>query len=343
MKSVKHKIIGYGELLLRLTPSQHGELIEQSHSLGMSFAGAEANVLADLSNLGHRTQFVSSFPENPIGRKASQFLKQYGIDIQELSWDDKRLGTYFIEHGRSIRGTRVTYDRKNSSVCHHIISKEKWYEIFKDAGYFILTGVTPALSYICRQNILSALQSAKENDVTIVFDLNYRRSLWSGEEAREAFLKILPFVDILIGNVGSAKDVFNISIDKWTDYEDLCAATLTSVKGLQDLGDFDAIAMTMRIQKSASHNLLGGMIVNRETNAYSDLINVDIVDRIGGGDAFTAGIIHGIIRNWEYSQTVKFANACYAATHTLLGDINQFTESELQNIAQGELKGFTKR
>lgn len=340
---MKNLIVGYGELLLRLTPSHHGELIEQSHSLGMSFAGAEANILADLSNLGHSTQFVSSFPDNPIGRKAAQFLKQNGIDVEELNWDQRRMGTYFIEHGHSIRGTRVTYDRKDSSVCYNVVSKEKWEEIFKDASYFMLTGVTPALSANCRQNIQTALQSAKENDVTIVFDLNYRRSLWNGEEARKSFIEILPLVDVLVGNVGSAKDVFNIDINKWTDYEGLCSATLNTVKGLQELGEFDVIGMTMRIQKSASQNLLGGMILHRGIAEFSDPIDVDVVDRIGGGDAFTAGMIHGRIKDWEDSKIVQFSNACYAATHTLSGDINQLTERELLNLAEGQLKGYTKR
>lgn len=340
---MKQKIVGYGELLLRLTPSPRGHLIDQAHSLDMSFAGAEANILADLSLLGHRSQFVSALPNNVIGRKAEQFLKKYGLDTEEINWDDNRLGTYYIEHGHSIRATRVTYDRKDSSVCYFDMNENDWGRILQDASYLILTGVTSALSSICHQNLLKGLKSARNLDVQIVFDLNYRRSLWSRAEAKKAFLDILPYINILVGNVGSAMDVFDIQGQRWSGFDELCDATLRSANELQELGDFDTIAMTMRIQNSASQNTLGGMIINDDGVNCSQAINVNVVDRIGGGDAFVAGLIHGMTTDWKPSKIIEFANACYAATHTIEGDINLLGESELLAIAEGEVKGFTKR
>lgn len=343
MSVVRNKIVGYGELLLRLTPSERGHLIDQAHTLDMSFAGAEANILADLAMLGHHSQFVSSFPENVIGRKAEHFLKSFGVNTDEIHWDNHRLGTYFIEHGQSIRGTRVTYDRKDSSVCHFSLDENEWERILKDARYLVLTGVTSALSPICHENILKGLTCAKDLGVDIVFDLNYRRSLWSHEEAHKAFMDILPFVNILFANVGSAKDVFDIPIMDWNGYEGLCESTLKSANALRGYGDFNAIAMTMRIQKSASQNVLGGLIINNDGEHYSQAIDIDIVDRIGGGDAFVAGAMHGMIHDWMPSKMIQFANACYAATHTLQGDINLMSESDLLAMAEGQLQGFTKR
>lgn len=340
---MKNKIVGYGELLLRLTPSERGHLIEQAHTLNMSFAGAEANILSDLSNLGHDSQFVSAFPNNVIGRKAEQFLKSFGVGTQEIHWDDNRLGSYFIEHGHSIRGTRVTYDRKNSSVCHFVVNENDWDRILKDAHYFILTGVTSALSPICHQNILRGLKCAQKLGLEIIFDLNYRRSLWSREEASKAFLEILPFVNTLVGNIGSANDIFDIEIQEWSDFDELCESTIMAANALREYGNFDTVAMTMRIQKSASMNTLGGLILDYSGVFKSQAIEVGVVDRIGGGDAFAAGLIHGMIKDWDASDIIQFANACYAATHTLEGDINVLSELELLEIAGGQLKGYAKR
>ena len=340
---MSNKVVGYGELLLRLTPHEHGNLIEQSENLKMAFAGAEANILADLSMLGHSTSFVSAFPDNPIGRSAHNFIRRYGVDSKFISFDDGRLGTYYIEHGSSIRGTRVTYDRAGSSVSNKLITEQEWESILENANYFVLTGITPALSQTCRSNIKSALNAANTNGVKVVVDLNYRRKLWDQLEAKKSFLSILPFVDILIANIGSANDVFDIDVGPISDYDSLIKATELAIKGLEEISHFECVAMTMRLQHSASDNQLGGIIKRGNKFYYSASIKTNIVDRLGGGDAFVAGVLHGLINGWGENEIVKFASAAFALTQTLEGDINYMTEQEIMAVANGALKGYVNR
>ena len=335
-------IVGYGELLLRLSPVEHGNLIEQTRALKMDFAGAEANIIADLALLGHSTSFITALPNNPVGRSANHFLQKFGIQTSNIIWDEGRVGAYYIEHGTSIRGTRVTYDRSNSSICNNPISAEQWSNIFENASYFILTGITPALSKICRDTINIALPIAKQKGVKVVFDLNYRRTLWSTAAARTSFESILPFVDILIGNTGSAYDVFGIKTDKIEDYSSLEKASQQAAEELAKLGNFDWIGMTLRLQKSANKNLLGGMI-KKDDFHFSEPLDLRVVDRLGGGDAFAAAMLHGIINNWSVKEIVNFGTAAFGATQTLQGDINYLTEKELLEIANGNVLGYVKR
>ena len=340
---MEKKIVGYGEMLLRLSPAAHGSLIEQSDLLQMSFAGAEANIVADLALLGHQTEFITALPQNPLGRKANQFLQGYGVKTNSVIWDKGRLGSYYIEHGSSIRGTRVTYDRAESSITKNKISDKDWESLLKDASHFIITGVTPALSQICRDNIQAALEIAKSKNVKVVFDLNYRRTLWEKEAAKKSFELILPYVNILIANTGSALDVFGIESPAIKDYETAKSSTQTVTGALNDLGNFEWMAMTIRLQNNANDNELGGMIKKGKNYFFSNSIKTTIVDRLGGGDAFAAAIIHGIIKNWASNDIVNFATAAFAVTQTLQGDINYIPEKELLNIASGSTSGYVQR
>ncbi|MEO6868959.1 MAG: sugar kinase [Ginsengibacter sp.] len=340
---MKQKIVGYGELLLRLSPAAQGSLIEQSELLQMSFAGAEANIIADLALLGHQTGFITALPENPLGRKANQFLQGYGVETNSVIWDKARLGSYYIEHGSSIRGTRVTYDRADSSITKNKISDKDWESLFKNVSHFILTGVTPALSQICRDNIQAALEIAKSKNVKVVFDLNYRRSLWEKEEARKSFESILPYVNILIANTGSAFDVFGIESPAITNYETAKSSTQTVTNALNNLGNFVWIAMTIRLQNNADDNELGGMIKNGKDYFFSNSIKTTIIDRLGGGDAFAAAAIHGIIKGWPANEIINFATAAFALTQTIHGDINYLSEQEIMSTASGDTQGHVKR
>jgi len=340
---MKNKIVGYGEILLRLTPQDHGSLLEHTDTLQFAFAGAEANIIADLAVLNHQTQYVTALPRNPLGKSADRFLKQFGVATDTILWDQGRLGTYYIEHGTSIRGSRVTYDRRNSSITNTDISTKTWETIFEDAGYFILTGITPALSKVCQDTIANALKAAKNLGVKVVFDLNFRRTLWSKQEALRSFSSILPHVAILVGNIGSALDVFDIQTSKITDYESLVSATKEAATGLSNLGDFEALGMTLRLQQNASENILGGMIKNSEGSFFGKELPTRIADRLGGGDAFTAALLHGLINKWKPIEIINFATAAFSFTQTLKGDINYASEQDLLDIASGNTTGHVKR
>jgi 2-dehydro-3-deoxygluconokinase len=339
-----NKIIsGFGELLLRLSPKGHEDLLIQSDTLEMSFAGAEVNILADLSHWGHTTQLISALPKNPLGDKAFMFLKQQGINTKNTVLNQGRMGSYYIEHGTSIRGTQVTYDRKDSSFAQWMLSEKDWEHNLKNSSYFVVTGVSPALSENCRKSLLTGLEIAKRANCRVVFDLNFRRSLWSAESALLSFSEILPFVDVLVGNIGSLNDVFNADIQNENSFEALEENTKKAIDFASRLGNFQTIAMTIRQQMNASQNVLGGMIQHGNHLCSSPSIPVQIKDRLGGGDAFTAGVLHGLISNWKAQETVNFATAAFALTQTLKGDINYLSEKEIRSVSNGNLKGHVKR
>ena len=168
---MRNRVAGFGELLLRLSPQGHEDLIVQSDALEMSFAGAEANMLADLSHWGHPTQFITALPDNPLGKKAIMFLQQNGVGTKNIRVDKGRMGTYFIEHGTAIRGTQVTYDRKNSSITLWDLSEKEWKDFLKNTSYFVVTGITPALSASCQKSLLKGLEIAQRLDCKVVFIL----------------------------------------------------------------------------------------------------------------------------------------------------------------------------
>ncbi|MEE9372001.1 MAG: sugar kinase [Saprospiraceae bacterium] len=337
------KITGYGELLLRMTPAKHGGLIEQSSLLQMDFGGAEANILTNLSFFGHDTSFVSALPDNPIGASAFNHLKSLGVNMDNTPFYNGRMGVYYIEHGHSIRGGRVTYDRADSTFCYCIISEKEWDTIMKTQNIFVLTGVTPALSILAQENVRFALEAAKRNNVKVAFDLNYRRTLWSVEDARKSFDEILPNVDFLFANLGSAQDLYNFPKVDINSTENLIAQTRKATDFLEEHGHFSMLAMTMRLQESANKNHFCGLIKAGKNFSISKPIYTDVLDRIGGGDAFVSGVLHGLSNKWGNDKTVHFATTMYAALHTQYGDINRMKEEEIQAIADGDILGYLKR
>lgn len=340
---MRNRVAGFGELLLRLSPQGHEDLIVQSDALEMSFAGAEANMLADLSHWGHPTQFITALPDNPLGKKAIMFLQQNGVGTKNIRVNKGRMGTYFIEHGTAIRGTQVTYDRKNSSITLWDLSEKEWKDFLKNTSYFVVTGITPALSASCQKSLLKGLEIAQRLDCKVVFDLNFRRSLWDAESAKKSFSDILPFVNILLGNIGSINDVFQANIKIENDYLAIKNATKKAIDFASDLGNFETIAMTVRQQINATENVLSGMIKEGHNVLTSLAIPTTIKDRLGGGDAFGAGILHGKLLDWELQKTLDFATASFAITQTLKGDINYLSEKEIRSVGEGNFKGHVKR
>ena len=336
-------ISGFGELLLRLSPQVHEDLIVQSNGLEMGFAGAEANILANLSHWGKATQLITALPENPLGKKALMFLNQNGVDTQNIYMDNGRMGTYYIEHGTAIRGTKVTYDRKDSSFAKWNLSEKDWGKFLENSSHFVVTGITPAVSENSQKSLLKGLKMAQKTNCRVIFDLNFRRSLWRAANARKSFSEILPYVTILIGNIGSVNDVFDAQIKTQNDFDSLTEATKKAIDFISQSGNFETIAMTIRQQINAADNILGGM-VKQEGKMWSSLsIPTTIKDRLGGGDAFAAGILFGKLSNWEMQKTINFATAALATTQTLKGDINYLNIKEILSIGEGNHKGHVKR
>lgn len=340
---IKKNIVTYGEILLRLTPLNHGDLINQSSALNMSFAGAEGNIVSSLSNLGHNTTIITSLPNNSLGKSAFRFLNSFGVNTDYITFKDGRIGSYYIEHGASLRGGNVIYDRLDSCFSSENIAESIWLKVFKDSNFYVLTGITPALSKECQKNILNSIKIAKLNNVKIVFDLNYRRNLWTGKESLTFITKIINDVDILIGNIGSISDIFGFKYNSTSEFKELESISMSACDFISNKYSFDLVGMTIRNQINATHNQLGGIIKIKDKFHSGRFYDLEIIDRLGGGDAFVSGLLHGLIKNYRPDQMINFANACFALTQTIKGDVNYFEEEEIIDFSSINYTGHIKR
>ena len=337
-------ITSFGEILLRLSPFSHHERIAKTHTLNMAFAGAESNVAASLALLGHQARYVTRLPTHIVGDAAVNAVREFGIDPRFVLRGGKRVGTYFIEHGSSIRPTRVIYDREHSAIAEAAASDFHWEEILANQDWFVATGITPALSASCSEACLAAMQEARRQNVQVAFDLNFRRTLWEKEEARRAITPMLPYINVLFSNIGSAADVFDIQPESSIhDWDSLIAATEESAVKVFQLADFQYVAFTIREHPSASENDWAGVLYDGKQFYHSRKYHFQVVDRLGGGDAFMAGIIHGLSLRWDLQKTIEFAAAASAIKHTIPGDINIASEAEILEVAEGNTSGRVKR
>ncbi len=339
---MRDKIVGYGELLFRLTPQIHGDLILQSRHLEVGFAGAEANVLCNLALWGQKTSFISALPDNILGQKALLYLRGQGVDCKPIIKSKGRIGTYYVEHGQSIRSSKVTYDRSYSVFSQQDIPEKVWKETFNNASHFVISGVTMALGNACRANLFRGIQIAKDNNVKIVFDLNYRRSLWKGESI-SFYDEVLKHTDVLFANYGAIKDIWGGEIKTFESLDDIVEASLRSGQLLFAKGNFEAVFMSARMQENADSSILAGIMITEGGKFISKYIPIRIKDRLGGGDAFLAGSLYGILNQWEAGKIIDFANASYALTQIIKGDLNLFSIDENLEIAKGNYTGMLKR
>ena len=330
-------------MLLRLSPFNHHERIAKTHALNMDFAGAESNVVTSLALLGHQAYYVTGLPPHAVGDAALNTLRAFGVDARYVLRSGERMGTYFIEHGSSLRPTRVIYDRAHSAIADITPDAFCWKEILQNKDWFISTGITPALSDACAEACREAMREAHEQGIKVAFDLNFRRTLWSKEEAHEKITPMLPYIDVLFSNIGSAYDVFDIAPPTITDWDSLVAATQATALALSELSNFAHIALTVREHPSASENNWAGVLYDGQQFYQSRQYHFGVVDRLGGGDAFMAGIIHGLSLAWDPQKIIEFATAASAIKHTIPGDINITSEAEILEVAEGNTSGRVKR
>lgn len=332
--------VAFGELMLRLTPDVPGTKIHSAEAFQVGFAGAEANVASSLAWLGHEVAFVTKFPDNQLGDAALSSLRSFGINTHPILRGGDRIGTYFIEIGSSIRPSSVFYDRAGSAISQIGPDEFNWSDILEDQNWLFLSGITPALSKQCATETLLAAKTAKQLGVKVAFDMNYRRTLWSDPaDARTIFDKILQHTDLLFGNAGVLKDVYELESRGADETEKTeHAARLAHEK----LG-IDQVAFTIRENLSASRNRLSALSLVGGELQTSKTYEVEVTDRLGTGDAFAAAFLHGITRGWDQSQTLEFASAAFALKHTIRGDQHTSTEKEIQAIAAGNVFGQVLR
>jgi 2-dehydro-3-deoxygluconokinase len=338
------KVITFGEIMLRLAPEGYYRFV-QAASFGAIYGGGEANVAISLANFGVDTVFVTKLPKHEIGQAAVNTLRQFGVDTSKITRGGSRVGIYFLEKGASQRASKVIYDRAGSSIATASASDFDWDSIFRDASWFHFTGITPALGDAVADITLEAVKAAKSKGLTISCDLNYRKNLWSKEKAGEVMGKLVPNVDVCIANEEDASDVFGIKA-KGTDittgkishegYKEVA-------KALADRFGFKKVAITLRESISANDNNWAAMLYDGKEYYFSKKYAVRIVDRVGGGDSFGAGLIYGTLQNWAPQEILEFAVAASCLKHSIEGDYNLVSADEAKKLAGGDASGRVQR
>ncbi|MGT2784214.1 sugar kinase [Streptococcus merionis] len=329
------KVIGLGEILWRISTPNH-LLFSQANQLESQFGGSELNVLGTLSHLGYETEMVSVLPDNTIGHACRHFISSHHIGDHFLKSGGHRLGLYFYERGFSVRQSQITYDRAGSAFSACDGDSFDWDLIFRDADWFHVSGITVALNPSCRNLTLQAMDKAKEYGVGISFDLNYRESLWTSfEEAREGMAPFVERADICIGieplslpneDGVDLKDVLKLE-RPYRDKESL----LQALKALSDRYHLEKIAFTQRELDNNLYRLKGYLFTDGQLFETLDR-ETQAVDRIGTGDAFTAGILYGHLEAEEPQKVLEIAMTSFVYKHTIEGDINLMTANQLKQL-----------
>ena len=337
-------VITFGEIMLRLSPPSHLRFI-QTDSFDARFGGGEANVSLALSNLGINTAFITKLPNNDIGQACINELRRYGVDVSNIVIGGERIGIYFLEKGASQRGSKVIYDRANSSISKASMRDFNWDKIFNNAKWFHLTGITPALGENVAEICIEACKKAKEKNITVSLDLNFRKKLWTSEEANKTMSKLMPYVDICMANEEDAEKVFGIKAKDSDIIEGkLSHAGYKEVaKKIIDKFKVKKVGITLRGSISASENLWSCMLYNGEEYFFSKEYLIKIVDRVGGGDSFSAGLIYSFINDKDDKEALEFATALSCLKHSIEGDFNLVSIDEVMTVYNGDASGRIQR
>jgi len=338
------KIITMGEIMLRLSSQGNSRFI-QSDSFDVNYGGGEANVAVSLQNYGNEAFFVSKVPEHEIGQAAVNSLRRFGVHTRYVSRGGERLGVYYLETGCSLRPSKVIYDRSHSSISEASPCDFDFETIFVGADWFHWSGITPALSDNAAECIRRACIEAKKAGVVISCDLNFRKKLWSSEKAQSVMRPLMQYVDVCIGNEEDAEMCLGYHPDADVDGGKTDAEGYKPVfqKLMQDYG-FKYVVSTLRESYSASVNGWKGMIYDGNEFYTSRRYEIKpIVDRVGGGDSFSAGIIHGLANGKPMQWALEFAVAASALKHTIPGDVNLVSASEVECLMNGNGNGRVER
>ena len=338
------RVITFGEIMLRFAPEGYNRLF-QTPVLNGTFGGGEANVAVSLSNFGVDAGFVTKLPDNAIADACVRELRGFGVDVRYIARGGERMGVYYMEKGASCRPSNVIYDRAHSSISTAVASDFDWDKIFDGADWFHFTGITPALSDELANITLTAVKVAKSKGLSVSCDLNYRKKLWTRDKAGMVMSTLMPYVDLCICNEEDTKDVFNIVADG-TDIEkgSLSRDGYVGVaKKLVDRFGFKKVAITLRESFSANDNDWSAMLYADGVAHFSNKYSLHIVDRVGGGDSFGAGLIYGFVKGFDNQSALEFAVASSALKHTIEGDFNRVSVKEVESLLKNGGSGRVQR
>jgi 2-dehydro-3-deoxygluconokinase len=341
------RVITFGEVMLRLK-APNTERFFQSPVFEATFGGGELNVAVSLAHFGLDAAFVTVLPDNPIADLCINAIKAQGVDTLLIKRSGERMGIYFLEQGANQRPSKVIYDRAYSSISTANAQLLDWEDIFSGASWFHVSGITPALSQSAADICLEAMKVAKAKNITISCDYNYRKNLWKyGKPAKEVMTGLVQYVDIGIANEEDCQHALGISVDadRWkkeieTGDLDLVKFDLLTQKMLSTFPSLKYQAITLRESFSANHNGWSGCIHDRTEFLVSSRYDIrNIVDRIGAGDAFSAGLIYSLIKGMEIETALNFAAAASCLKHSIPGDFNRVSVEEVEQLMVGTVSG----
>lgn len=325
------KIVTLGEIMLRLSPPGYERFLDSTRYEAF-YGGCEANIAISLSMLGHDVEYLTKLPNNELGQAAINSLRSYGVETKNILRGGDRIGLYFSETGASIRASKVIYDRKHSSFSESSYEEYNFDKIFEDKYLYQISGISPALSEKNKDLILKSAKKAHEMGLIVSYDYNYRSNLWSREESEKFLEDIIPYVDILIGYIPS-----------WDGKEVDHSKFKESFIEFYDKYNLKIITSTLRESISASDNKIKAIMYDGKDYIISDTYDIRIVNRIGGGDAFTAGILSEYIYGSKSGRILEFGVAADAWKHTIYSDYNIATKNEIEEVLKGNKSGNVKR
>ena len=338
------KIVTMGEIMLRLSTPGNSRFV-QADSFDVNYGGGEANVAVSLQNYGNEAYFISKVPASEIGQAAVNSLRRFGVHTDHVVRGGERLGIYYLETGCSLRPSKVIYDRAHSSISEATPDDFDFDEIFRGADWFHWSGITPALSDSTAQCLRQACIAAKKAGAIVSCDLNYRKKLWSPEKAQSVMRPLMQYVDVCIGNEEDAQTCLGYRPDADVESGRTDAEGYKDIfrKAMEEFG-FRYFVTTLRESFSASDNGWKAMIYDGKDFYVSRRYEiVPIVDRVGGGDSFSAGIIHGLANGRSQQEALEFAVAASALKHTIPGDVNMVSIAEVESLMKGGGNGRVER
>lgn len=346
MEEIINKYITFGEIMLRLKPP-NWERFFQSPLLEATFGGGEANVAVGLARFGLDVAYVSVIPNNPIGDACVRELKRQGVDTSLMVRKGNRLGIYFLEDGANQRPSVVIYDRSHSAIAEARPGDISWDKVFDEVNWFHITGITPAISLSASELSLESVKKAREKGITISCDLNFRKHLWKyGKPAPEVMTELVKYVDIALGNEEDCQKSLGVKVDVDVESGKLQTERYRELtdKVLNLYPNIKKIALTLRESHSANYNGWSAVLNNRKEFFISQKYEIhDIVDRVGTGDTFAAGLIYGINNLNSDKEALEFAVAASCLMHSIPGDLPLLSVEEVKSLAEGTGSGRVQR
>jgi len=335
-------VVTFGEVMMRLATPGFTRFSQATH-LELTYGGGEANVAVSLANFGVSAAFVTRLPKNDMAERCLAELRGLGVDTSAIVRGGERMGIYFLETGASQRASKVTYDRAHSAIAEIKPGTVDWARVFEGAKWFHWTGITPALSDDAAAVTREACQAAKAAGLTVSADLNYRKKLWSRDKAREVMTGLAEYIDVCIANEEDAESVFGIKGAEVHTGIVEHGAYVSVARELSSRFGFQQVAITLRESISASHNGWSAMLYKGDEAYFSRRYDLTIVDRVGGGDSFGAGLIYASLQGHAPQQALEWAVAASALKHTIPGDYNRVTVEEVNTLAGGDASGRVQR